>query len=89
MQSSAFSILTFCTSSLLASAALAQDPAESAPATPAQPAQPAETAQEAPAEEEEQEAESKLKSATFAGLEMRGIGPALMSGRIADIAIHP
>jgi photosystem II stability/assembly factor-like uncharacterized protein len=26
---------------------------------------------------------------TFAGLEFRGIGPALMSGRIADIAIHP
>jgi hypothetical protein len=26
---------------------------------------------------------------TFKGLEMRGIGPALMSGRISDIAIHP
>jgi photosystem II stability/assembly factor-like uncharacterized protein len=26
---------------------------------------------------------------TFQGLELRGIGPALMSGRIADIAIHP
>jgi len=26
---------------------------------------------------------------TFAGLELRGIGPALMSGRIADIAIDP
>ncbi|OGF14207.1 MAG: glycosyl hydrolase [Candidatus Eisenbacteria bacterium RBG_16_71_46] len=25
----------------------------------------------------------------FKGLELRGIGPALMSGRIADIAIHP
>ncbi len=25
----------------------------------------------------------------FAGLELRSIGPALMSGRIADIAIHP
>lgn len=30
-----------------------------------------------------------MSSATFAGLKMRGIGPALMSGRIADIAIHP
>ncbi len=28
-----------------------------------------------------------LNDATFAGLEMRGIGPAFMSGRIADIAI--
>ena len=26
---------------------------------------------------------------TFKGLEMRGIGPAFMSGRIADIAIDP
>ena len=26
---------------------------------------------------------------TFSGLEMRSIGPALMSGRIADIAVHP
>ena len=32
---------------------------------------------------------SRLKADTFAGLELRGIGPALMSGRIADIAIHP
>ena len=36
-----------------------------------------------------QEKETKLKSETFAGLKFRGIGPALMSGRIADIAIHP
>ena len=26
---------------------------------------------------------------TFSGLTFRSIGPALMSGRIADIAIHP
>jgi photosystem II stability/assembly factor-like uncharacterized protein len=26
---------------------------------------------------------------TFAGLEMRAIGPALMAGRISDIAVHP
>jgi photosystem II stability/assembly factor-like uncharacterized protein len=32
---------------------------------------------------------SRIKAATFKGLELRGIGPALMSGRIADIAIHP
>ena len=32
---------------------------------------------------------SRMKAATFKGLELREIGPALMSGRIADIAIHP
>ncbi len=30
-----------------------------------------------------------LASSTFEGLEWRGIGPALMAGRIADIAVHP
>lgn len=30
-----------------------------------------------------------LETSTFAGLEFRGIGPGFMSGRIADIAIHP
>jgi photosystem II stability/assembly factor-like uncharacterized protein len=30
-----------------------------------------------------------LSSKTFEGLKLRGLGPALMSGRIADIAIHP
>ncbi len=35
-------------------------------------------------------AEKKVfKAETFAGLEFRSIGPALMSGRIADIVIHP
>ncbi|MGD8439806.1 MAG: glycosyl hydrolase [Holophagae bacterium] len=31
----------------------------------------------------------RMTAETFAGLELRNIGPALMSGRIADIAIHP
>ena len=31
----------------------------------------------------------RLVAKTFKGLELRSIGPALMSGRIADIAIHP
>ncbi|MEE8278977.1 MAG: glycosyl hydrolase [Thermoanaerobaculia bacterium] len=31
----------------------------------------------------------RLTAETFKGLELRGIGPALTSGRIADIAIHP
>ncbi len=30
-----------------------------------------------------------LSESTFTGLEWRGIGPAFMSGRISDIAIHP
>jgi photosystem II stability/assembly factor-like uncharacterized protein len=30
-----------------------------------------------------------LSDSTFSGLKLRNIGPALMSGRIADIAIHP
>ena len=37
----------------------------------------------------EEEDTSKLNSGTFSGLELRSIGPALMSGRIADIAVHP
>ncbi len=32
---------------------------------------------------------SLLNKSTFSGLKFRNIGPALMSGRIADIAIHP
>jgi photosystem II stability/assembly factor-like uncharacterized protein len=33
--------------------------------------------------------ETLFSDSTFAGLKLRSIGPALMSGRIADIAIHP
>ena len=33
--------------------------------------------------------QDRLDAETFKGLELRGIGPALMSGRISDIAIHP
>lgn len=47
-------------------------------------AAPAESAPEAT-----NEPESRLDADTFRGLALRGIGPALMSGRIADIAIHP
>lgn len=37
-----------------------------------------------------QEDETKLMSdKTFSGLEFRSVGPAFMSGRIADVAIHP
>ena len=41
------------------------------------------------AKNEAKEDSSRLKAETFAGLELRGIGPALMSGRIADFAVHP
>jgi hypothetical protein len=30
-----------------------------------------------------------INESTFSGLSFRNIGPALTSGRIADIAIHP
>jgi len=33
--------------------------------------------------------ESPMQASTFEGLELRNIGPAFMSGRIADLAIHP
>jgi photosystem II stability/assembly factor-like uncharacterized protein len=33
--------------------------------------------------------EPRMSAATFAGLEFRNLGPALMSGRIADIALDP
>ncbi|MEM8993315.1 MAG: glycosyl hydrolase [Acidobacteriota bacterium] len=35
------------------------------------------------------ENDSKMVASTFSGLELRSIGPALMSGRIADVAIDP
>jgi photosystem II stability/assembly factor-like uncharacterized protein len=38
---------------------------------------------------EEDKTEPGLNAGTFKGLELRGIGPALMSGRIADMAVHP
>jgi hypothetical protein len=38
---------------------------------------------------EDEAEESRMSAATFKGLELRGIGPALMSGRISDIAIDP
>ena len=34
-------------------------------------------------------ADDRLTAETFRGLELRNIGPALMSGRIADLAVHP
>lgn len=41
------------------------------------------------AEELAEEQDAKLSAGTFGGISLRSIGPALMSGRIADIAIDP
>jgi len=37
----------------------------------------------------EQKKDSVFTSSTFSGLKFRNIGPAFMSGRVADVAIHP
>jgi photosystem II stability/assembly factor-like uncharacterized protein len=39
--------------------------------------------------ETKDEKQEPLSAATFAGLELRGIGPAFISGRVADIAVDP
>ncbi|HAC06415.1 MAG TPA: hypothetical protein EYM78_13860 [Gemmatimonadetes bacterium] len=36
-----------------------------------------------------QDNESRMNAETFEGLELRNIGPAFKSGRIADLIIHP
>ncbi len=41
------------------------------------------------AQDTESDEADVLSASTFDGLKVRNIGPALMSGRIADIAIHP
>jgi photosystem II stability/assembly factor-like uncharacterized protein len=38
---------------------------------------------------DKKEPETKMKAGAFKGLELRGIGPALTSGRIIDIAVDP
>ena len=48
-----------------------------------------ETAAEAAPEAAADAAQPKLNSATLSGLAFRSIGPALMSGRISDLAIDP
>jgi photosystem II stability/assembly factor-like uncharacterized protein len=44
---------------------------------------------EAPKEPTEKKDETPWKSETFSGLKFRSIGPAITSGRISDIAVHP
>jgi len=50
---------------------------------------PADAAKKKKRASEKAEETQKLSSKTFSGIKLRGIGPALMSGRISDIAIHP
>ncbi|MEL6795370.1 MAG: glycosyl hydrolase, partial [Planctomycetota bacterium] len=45
------------------------------------------SAQDAPATDEPEP--GPMNAATFKGLALRSIGPALMSGRVADLAVHP
>ncbi len=40
-------------------------------------------------DEKEKEDKGPMSAATFSGLKLRGLGPAFMSGRIADISVHP
>ncbi|MEM7310731.1 MAG: glycosyl hydrolase [Planctomycetota bacterium] len=62
-------------------------PLASQEAAPATPADDPETSAEATEEEEEDEA--LLSAGTLSAFSFRSIGPALMSGRIADIAVDP
>ena len=41
------------------------------------------------ADESDEKSASKLNAKTFSGLKLRAIGPALMSGRISDVAVDP
>jgi photosystem II stability/assembly factor-like uncharacterized protein len=50
---------------------------------------PGPVAAQAKAEAAPATAKTLLNEGTLAGLEFRGIGPAIMSGRISDIVIHP
>jgi photosystem II stability/assembly factor-like uncharacterized protein len=47
------------------------------------------TAKKQAAEEPEKEDDKAMSSGTFAGLELRNIGPAINSGRVVDFAVHP
>ncbi len=55
----------------------------------AQPAKKADAPAPASKEKDAKEKESKYGEKTFAGLELREIGPALTSGRIIDLAVDP
>ncbi len=67
----------------IALALLCLAPTAFAQQTPAEAPPAADTAAAAPP------AESRLTAETFRGLALRALGPAMMSGRISDIAVHP
>jgi photosystem II stability/assembly factor-like uncharacterized protein len=46
-------------------------------------------AKKQPAEEPEKEDDKPMSATTFSGLELRSIGPAINSGRVSDLAVHP
>ncbi|MBU0640882.1 MAG: glycosyl hydrolase [Planctomycetes bacterium] len=58
------------------------------PDTATQPAQTT-TTQAASQPTDEEEDKGPMSAGTFAGLKLRSIGPALMSGRVADFAVDP
>ena len=72
----------------LALAVLAAAPLAVAAAPPSHPHARPKAAKPAPAKGAAR-ADSLLRSDTFTGLALRGIGPAVNSGRIIDIAVHP
>jgi photosystem II stability/assembly factor-like uncharacterized protein len=74
---------------LLALSLLAPTPGGTAePARPAA-AKPAATAKPTTAKPRPPDPDSLFKPETFSGLSFRSLGPALTSGRISDLAIHP
>lgn len=68
---------------VLPAAAQEVPPQESQPAAQSQP----ESAAAQPADQ--QQPEELMSAGTFAGLALRSIGPALMSGRVGDLAVNP
>ncbi len=93
--------LTLALCALLAAGVLAAPPAAYKGQTPAQQAEKAaEKSKEEQAKAEkaakagkgkakEEEKKGPLSAPTFAGLELRGIGPAVVGGRVVDVAVDP
>lgn len=89
-QPTAFASLVTTSATLALSAwALAQAPEAAPPNVPPKTARPAKPEKAAAASGEDDKSRSPWSSDAWAGLTLRGIGPAVMSGRIADIAVDP
>src|SRR5262245_29332497 len=52
-------------------------------------AEPTTSPASSPADTDETGKPKFMKAETFAGLKLRGIGPALLSGRVVDFAVNP